>query len=232
MLLPFYSIGSDTIKIEKQLNAEFTMHFEPAYVARPAMELPLILTRSTAKIIPGIWGIPDPKGSPNIWFKSEGIIKNKDTRFGIRRNRCLIPANGFFLGHQEKYYFIYFPAEPVITLAGIYRSAKRSEGAPENCHFAILIKSSSSKLSRLTSQVPVIITSGSRRKYLNGERPLMDITHLLQREIKQDFNGIEILPDILIKKHPQKADFYQRNSKIFQAQKFPEKEILGSYYYF
>lgn len=232
MLLPFYSIGSDTIKIENQLNAEFAMHFEPVYVARPAMELPVILTRSTAKIIPGIWGMPDPKGTPKIWFKSEGIIKNKDTRLGIRRNRCLIPANGFFIGHKKKYYFIYFPAEPVITLAGIYRNGKKSNEAPGKSHFAILIKSSSSKLTGLTSHVPVIITSGSRRKYLSEERPLMDITHLLQREIKQDFNGIEILPDILIKTHPQKADFYQRHSKIFPAQKFPEKEILGSYYYF
>jgi len=232
MLLPFYSIGSDTVRIEDQLNAEFTMHFEPAYVASPAMNLPVILTGSTAKIIPGTWGIPGPKGSLKIWFRSEGIIKNKDTRFGIRRNRCLIPANGFFIGHKEKYYFIYFPAEPVITLAGIFRNGKKSKEAPENCHFAMLIKSSSSKMAGLTSNVPVIITSGSRRKYLNGERPLMDITHLLQREIKQDFNGIEILPDILIKKHPQKADFYLRHSKIFPAQKFPEKEILGSYYYF
>jgi putative SOS response-associated peptidase YedK len=232
MLLPFYSIGSNAISIEKRLTSEFFMHFDPVYVARPGMKLPFIQTDSFGKIIPGIWGIPSLKGSPEIWYTSEGIIKNKNTRIGIRRNRCLIPSNGFFLSHQKKYYFIYSPDEPVITLAGIYNYRKRQEASVGNYHFAILIRDANSRLAGLTSRIPVIISTGSRRKYLNSEKPLMDITHLLHRETRLKLNGIEVLQEILIKGNPGKADFYRQESRLFPEQKFPEKEILGSYYYF
>lgn len=232
MLLPYYSIGSDPDRIENQLNAEFTKHFDPVYIAKSGMELPMILPDSTARIMPGIWGIPNLKGSLKIWFKSEGIIKNKDTRILIRTSRCLIPANGFFIKYVEKFYFIYFPDEPVITLAGIYTFLKKSKDDREDYFFTILTQSNNLKMMGLSPVVPVIISTGSRRKYLNRKKPLMDITHLLQRKFNRTYHGIEVLPDIFSKKNPGKADFYLKHSKLNPIQKFPEKEILGSYYYF
>jgi putative SOS response-associated peptidase YedK len=232
MLLPYYSIGSEAVRIENQLTAEFTMHFDPVFVGKSGLELPIIQPDSIGKIISGIWGMPSLKGSLKTWFKSEGIVKNRDSRLAIRKNRCLIPANGFFVEHDEKYYFIFFPAEPVITMAGIYLYRKKSQDGPEDCHFAILTQTASSRMSRLTSVVPVIISAGSRRKYLNRQRPLMDITCLLQKEFKREFNGIEILRNVFVKKQPGKTDFCQKHSKLYPLNKFPEKEILGSYYYF
>lgn len=230
--MPFYSLGSDATSIENQLTAELTMHFDPVFVARPAMELPFIPSDAFGKVFPGIWGIPNPKGLMDIWYPSEGIIKNRITRLGIRKRRCLIPANGFFIRFKRKYYFIYFPDEPVITLAGIYQHCKDPDRTSENYNFTLLLKSPVSRLGEMTTRAPVIITAGSRRKYLNSQRPLMDITHLLQREIRMNLKGIEILPEVLIKKNPEKADFLIKQNKLFPAQKFPEKEILGSYYYF
>lgn len=232
MLLPFYSIGSDAVSIENRLTAELTMHFDPVYVARPGMALPFIPSDAFGKLIPGIWGIPNHKGSPHIWNPSEGVLKNRTTRMGIRKCRCLIPVNGFFICYQKKYYFIYCPDEPVITLAGIYQVHKNQERIPLNPHFTILVKCAASKLSGITSRSPVIITAGSRRKYINSERPLMDITQLLQREIRMNFNGVEIHPDLLIKENPGRTDFHRKPDKLFPEQKFPDKEILGSYYYF
>jgi len=232
MLLPFYSIGSDAPSLENRLTAELTMHFDPVFVARPGMELPITPSDAFGKLIPGIWGIPNTKGSMDIWYSSEGIIKNRNTRMGIRKNRCLIPVNGFFIHYRKKYYFIYCPDEPVITLAGIYQIRKNQEKMPLQHDFTILTKSPVSKLSKITSRSPVIITIGSRRKYINRERPLMDITQLLQQEIRMNFNGVEIHQDLLIKKNPGRIDFFRKPDKLFPEQKFPDKEILGSYYYF
>jgi len=245
MLLPYYSIGSSADKIEKELIAEFKQHFKPAYISKPNMYLPIILPESIDKIFHGYWGINNTKEGMNnakktsiIWVRKEGILKNRNTRAPIRNQRCLIPSNGFFVKHEEKYFFIYFPKEPVITLAGIYQFdqvRRKNETLTLLDHpdirFILLTKSSSPRFSKITSRMPVIISRGSRRKFLNLKKPMMDITHLLQREINLDFNGIEVSPELFMKKSPGKPDFHRKTLKLYAVQKFPQKEILGSLYY-
>ncbi|MBR9997989.1 MAG: SOS response-associated peptidase family protein [Cyclobacteriaceae bacterium] len=232
MLLPSYSIGSNADRIEQRLRAEFSRHFNAAFVTKPGMSLPVILPESGSIINFATWGIPDRKGNSLAWIRSGGIIKNKNTRVLIRKKRCLIPANGFFIKNYEKYYFIYFPDEPVFTFAGIYDSHKQIDENQSDFYFTILTQKAGSRMEKISPEFPVIIGNSSRRRYLNLEKPLMDITLLLQKEMKLKLNGLGISPDLFSKKNPDKSDFNQKGAKLYPPQKFPEKEILGSYYFY
>jgi putative SOS response-associated peptidase YedK len=231
MLLPYYSIGSDAVKIETHLTAEFLQHFDPVFVSRTGMSLPVILPGSAAKISSALWGIPVKNTYRLPWIKPEGIVKNRKTRYIIRKQRCLVPANGIFLKRAEEYYFIYFPDQPVFTMGGIFTCRKYGNDQ-QVTEFSILTQSPVTALGKLTPIIPLIISTGSRRRYLNRERPLMDITHMLQKELKLNFNGLQVSPEIFRKKSPDKMDFDRKNLKLFTRQKFPEKEILGSYYFY
>ncbi len=228
--MPFYSIGSSASKIERLLTAEFIHQFTPVYIAKINRILPIILPPSIGKIDQGIWGIYYPKKKVNLWFDSEGIIKNPSTRILVRKKRCLIPANGFFLKHLQNYFFMYFPDEPVVTLAGLYSIDNPPDHNKHNHQFAILTKPAAKKISSYTSRMPVIIHSGARRKYLNPDRPLMDITRLLQKEEKLPINGLEVFSQLFTKENIKKDDFYSNNRKLYPAKKFSGKEIFGNYY--
>ena len=131
------------------------------------MLLPMILPQSIGKIDLGNWGIYTTKKQIKLWFESEGIIKNKPTRVLIRKQRCLIPANGFFIKHHQNYFFMYFPDQPVITMAGLYSVDNQSENKKHTYQFAILTKPAMNKISSYTSRMPFIISTGTRRKFLN-----------------------------------------------------------------
>jgi hypothetical protein len=79
--------------------------------------------------------------------------------------------------------------------------------------------------------MPVIIPSGSRRKFLKRDKPMMDITNLLHRETNLTCRGLEVKPEIFSKKFPCRSDFNSEKTRLFPVHKFPGKEILGSFYY-
>jgi len=194
------------------------------------MLLPMILPQSIGKIDLGNWGIYTTKKQIKLWFESEGIIKNKPTRVLIRKQRCLIPANGFFIKHNQNYFFMYFPDQPVITMAGLYSVDNQSENKKHTYQFAILTKPAMNKISSYTSRMPLIISSGTRRKFLNQNRPLMDITRLFQKEERLPINGVEVSSKLFFKENINRDDFYSNCRKIYSAKRFPGKEIFGNYY--
>lgn len=232
MLLPYYAIGSEADKIEKGLTAEFMQHFDPVFVSKTGMSLPIILPDETARLVFAIWGIPGKKTFRIPWISSAGIVKNRNTRFMIRKQRCLVPANGIYVKTPDAYYFIYIPKIPVFTLGGIFTIRQQHETGHQVIEFSIVTHPVSTGLGKLAPDMPLIISGSSRRKYLNRERPLMDITQMMNRETKLKFNGLKVSPEIFSKKNPGKSDFNKNGQKFVNRQKFPEKEILGSYYFY
>jgi hypothetical protein len=60
----------------------------------------------------------------------------------------------------------------------------------------------------------------------------MDITRILKKDNKLDVNGFPINPELFCKKNVTKNDFIVSGDKLYKAKVFPEKAILGSYYYY
>ncbi len=234
LLLPNYSIGSDFRQIEETLSYEFSYRFMPAYVTRKNQLLPVILDHNAGKIEQARWGTGNAV-KPSIiypWVRAEGIIKKTHTRVLIRNNRCLIPANGFFINkNNESTYFIYFPKNKIVTFGGVWRSLKENEMDKPVIAFSLISCASYGKISALTNRIPLVIHPGARRKFLKKDIPLMDITRILRKEINIEYNGIPVPSDLLFKQDVSGKDFHISGDKWLKSREFPEKSILGSYYY-
>ncbi len=234
LILPNYSIGSDFKSIEAALSYEFSYTFKPLYITKTNQALPIIIDQEKGKIEQAIWGLRGSSKAQKIypWIRSEGIIKKQPTRALIRHNRCLIPANGFFIQHAPgNNYFIYFPKNKIITFGGIWKILKDKELNIQTTVFAIISCPSNGKISGLTNRVPLVIHPGARRNFLKKEKPLMDITRLLKKENNLDFNGVPVSSEIFRKPDISKSDFLRSKQKLLKNREFPEKSILGSYYY-
>lgn len=234
LLLPNYSIGSRFKEIEETLSYEFSYHFVQAYVTRKNQLLPVILDHNEGKIEQARWGIRNSIKQSKVypWVRAEGIIKKTHTRILIRNNRCLIPANGFFINKKnENTYFIYFPKNKIVTFGGVWRSLKEKEMDRPVITFSLISCASYGKLSALTNRIPLVIHPGVRRKFLKKDIPLMDITGILRKESNMDYNGIPVPPDLLNKPDISGRDFHISGERWLKNSEFPEKSILGSYYY-
>ena len=232
--MPNYSIGSDFKSIEAALSYEFSYAFQASYVTKTNQVLPIIIDQEKGIIEQAIWGLRGSTNAQKIfpWIRSEGIIKKQPTRSLIRHNRCLIPANGFFIQHTPgKSYFIYFPKNKIITFGGIWKILRDNELKKETIIFAIISCPSYGGISSLTQRVPLVIHQGARRNFLKKEKPLMDITGLLKKENNLDFNGVPVSSEIFRKPDISKSDFLRSKQKLLKNREFPEKSILGSYYY-
>jgi putative SOS response-associated peptidase YedK len=231
--MPFYSIGSDTRSIEETLSFEFSYTFKPVILCAPKERLPVIFTREQGKIEHAKWGIQSAKNNSWIfpWVRMEGIIKNMHSRALIRTNRCLVPANGFFISTGTSKYFIYFPKEKVVTFGAIWNMQKEKDSESQFYTFSIISCPAQGKISQLTNRMPLVIHPYHRRKFLKRESPLMDITRILKKDHILDMNGFMIEPELFNKENISRKDFRPVGEKLFKTKQFPEKAILGSYYY-
>jgi putative SOS response-associated peptidase YedK len=233
LLLPFYSIGSDTRSIEESLSFEFSYTFKPVILCKPQQSLPVIFSNDHEKIEHARWGIKSTRDDSGIfpWVRMEGIIKNIHTRTLIRKNRCLIPANGFFIRKGRSKYFIYFPKEKIITFGAIWKIYRAKESEKQLPAFSIISCPSQGKISQLSNRMPLVINPYHRRKFLKDESPLMDITRILKKDNILDFNGFSVDPALFSKKNISRKDFRPEGKRLYMTRPFPEKAILGSYYY-
>jgi putative SOS response-associated peptidase YedK len=234
LLLPNYSIGSKFKEIEETLSYEFSYRFVPAYVTKKDQLLPVILDHNEGKIEQARWGIRNSIKHSEVypWVRAEGIIKKTHTRVLIRNNRCLIPANGFFINKKnENTYFIYFPKIKIVTFGGIWKLLKNDEMDRPVITFSLISCASYGHISTLTNRIPLVVHPGLRRKFLKKDIPLMDISRILRKETDMDYNGIPVPSDLLYKTDISSRDFHISGERWLKNRKFPEKSILGSYYY-
>ena len=193
-----------------------------------------MLNAEAWKIEQARYGLPSGPDNTRIypWVRSENIIKNLFTRSLIRNNRCLVPANGFFIGKGESTLFIYFPKNKIVTFGGVWQKLKTGDAGSYIIVFSIISRPAYGTIARITRRIPLVVHSGGRRKFLKKERPLMDITRMIRKEYNLEFNGIPVSREIFTRTDISKRDFYTTRKRILTKREFPEKEIMGSYYYY
>ena len=228
MLLPYYSIGSDTQKIESCLNREFIDNHRPGFLVGNGMPAPVIYAEDPDKIDRGICGMQGPRNKCLTWIRSEGIIKKMHLRQLIRKQRCLVPANGFFVEKGKQLFFIYSPKIPVLTFGAIWDWYDTDNSV--KIHFSILTSPATSMLKKISARMPLLVNGGNQRRYLKIHSPLMDITRLFRHETSLELNGYPIDPGILQSKNITRSSFRPTGPKLIPNQPFPEKQIKGNYY--
>ena len=191
-----FTIASNVAALEREFQAEFQYSFHKTYNAHFGMELPVILAGAEGKIVSQQWGlIPFWAKEPNHKFHhinspARNIVKNHACRVPIRRRRCLVLANCFFIWAWMKPgkkvpFVVYDPKQRIMSLAGIWDSWINEDKSKCIESFSIITTHANKRLQNYTRQMPVIIPSGRRRKYLGSSSHLNEIMYML-RPVESD----------------------------------------------
>jgi len=105
------------------------------------------------------WGKGPKEGPPHIIARGETVATNGMFRTPFRRQRCLIPATGFYewehRGKEKLPYNIHLPNDEPFAFAGIWDRWK-GEGDPlDSC--AIVTTDATGEMTRLKDREPVIL---------------------------------------------------------------------------
>ncbi|NJN25627.1 MAG: SOS response-associated peptidase [Cyclobacteriaceae bacterium] len=191
-----FSIASGVAAIEQEFQAEFQYEFHKVYNAHFGIELPVIVSGSENKIINHQWGlIPFWAKSPDLKFHNinspaSNIVKNPAYRVPIRRRRCLVLANCFFVWirsdkGQKVPHVVYDASQRLMSFAGIWDTWNSPDGLQSKASFSIVTTHANKRLARFTRQMPVIIPPGRRRKFLRDSLHLNEVMAML-RPIESD----------------------------------------------
>lgn len=194
-----YTIASGSRAIENEFQAEFQYTFEKVYNAHFGLELPVILAGEESKIVGLRWGlVPFWSREPNLKFhninsSARNIVKNAAYRVPIRRRRCLVLANCFFTWvrtdqGKKTPFVIYDDKQRILSFAGIWDTWTNHEKTKIIQSFSIVTAPSIKRLSAYSREMPVIIPSGRRRKYLRQNTPLMEVMRMLRPKESDSIN--------------------------------------------
>ncbi len=144
----------------------------PRYNIYPTEKIPVILKNNGSNFLEIIqWGLfrfGVNRNRPLINARIE-TIKQKPSFQKILKNRCLVPANGFYEWKKEKTkkqpYFISLKNIDLFAFAGIYEYGKSNDGKDIK-NLAILTTKSNPFLEKIHNRMPVILTETNFKKWL------------------------------------------------------------------
>ena len=194
-----FTVASVASAIEEEFQAEFQYAYQKVFNAHFGMELPVICAGEENKIHAFRWGmIPFWSKEPNLKFHNinapaRNIVKNPVQRVPIRRRRCLVVANCFFIwSNIEQYgkvpFVVYDDNQRIMSLAGIWDTWTSQDRNRIVHSFSIITTHSNRRLKPFTGTMPVIIPPGRRRKYLRKSSYLNEIMAMLHPQESDTIN--------------------------------------------
>lgn len=200
-----YAIGdlqklSDTLR---QIPFQGTFDFQPNWNAAPSQQLPVIIDADGVwKLRTMRWGLiprwiksgEKPKITP-INARAETIAEKPMFRNLVKKNRCIVPANGFYewkrTGGPKQPFFIHMHNEPIMLMAGLFDyywdEAGNSLGS-----YTILTGSPNHTMAEIHDRMPMILHPDDVPLWMDPDiDELAPLEHLLQPVADQE---IEMYP--------------------------------------
>ena len=186
-----FTIASAVAAIEREFQAEFQYAFQKTYNAHFGMELPVIVAGEENRIVSFRWGLlPFWSKEPNLNFHhinspARSIVKNPVSRVPVRRKRCLVIANCFFIWSRNENgrktpYVVYDGDQRLMSFAGIWDTWQNAERTKLINSFSIITTQATRRLEKFSKSMPVIIPSRRRRKYLRSSTHLNEVIGMLR----------------------------------------------------
>jgi putative SOS response-associated peptidase YedK len=149
----------------------------------PSQMMPVIIQREKIEMIMMQWGliphgVKNPRESPHpINARAETLMETPIFRDLLPKNRCLIPASGFYEwlkeGTRKIPFYIHVRDHPIVAFAGLYDVWQDSD---ENTHptFTIVTTDANTLVSRLHERMPVILRQEDETRWLSENVPTGD----------------------------------------------------------
>lgn len=183
----------------------------PNYNAAPTQTMPVA---TAEKLEPIRWGLipvwaKDEKISYKLFnTRSESVFEKPMWKGIVKRNRCLVPANGFYEWKKTEAgkipFYIHLPGEKLFSFAGIWETWKHDG---KDWHtYSIMTTTPNEEMKPIHDRMPVIIDSEDYAMWLHADtedeinallQPLPDGS-LEMHEVSQDVNVVKNNSDVLI----------------------------------
>lgn len=164
----------------RQIPFQIDIPPNPTWNAAPSQQLPVIVEDDGAwhlrlmqwGLIPK-WTKPGekPKVAP-INARAETLSEKPMFRSLIKRQRCLVPANGFYewkrTGGPKQPYFIFLKDEPIMLMAGLYDNAKEVSGDPLQS-YTIITGGPNVLMQEIHDRMPMIIHPDDAEFWMDRE---------------------------------------------------------------
>lgn len=176
-----YTLFSDQPDIESVFNASFKneISYKANYNIGPGSTNPVVYSPhpSARTISPFRWGLVPPKADDiNIGFKMinariEELNDQNSYKKAFQRQRCIIPANGFYewqtiFKKKVPFYFRTLDQE-LFGFAGIYERWVSKDGNDEIMTFALVTSEANALVKPLKDDMPVILKRNDFEKWLD-----------------------------------------------------------------
>lgn len=175
--------------------------YKPRYNCAPTQNLAVITNREPCEMKYFRWGLipfwaKDPSiGSRMINAKAETIREKPSFRIPFLKQRCLVPADGFYewkrAGSKEKIpYRITLADRSPFAMAGIWDRWKDPEGR-QVYSFAILTTAPNELLSGIHNRMPVILSRDQEKAWISDTDPA-ELKSMLEPFPAEDMNAYTI----------------------------------------
>jgi len=165
-------------QISERFNIEvFDELYTPSYNCAPSQKLPVITNKQPDRLSYFNWGLipfwtKNPKvGAKSINTRSETISQKPSFKEAFKKQRCLIPANGYYewkKGNSNTPYRIFIKDERIFTIAGIWDVWKDAENR-EIYTFSIITTKANSILENIHGRMPVILNPDDEKSWLQED---------------------------------------------------------------
>ena len=176
-----FSILNDKTSLEKHFALVDAGEFINSYNVTPSSEIPVIrLDNGKRQLLNCYWGfIPhwakDDKFKP-INAKAETLPEKPFFRSAFKKNRCLIPASGFYewkgqKGNKQPWYFKLRDAE-LFAFAGLWDHWENRDREIDSC--TIITTTANSVMAPVHQRMPVILDPDQYDDWLiEGDREIL-----------------------------------------------------------
>lgn len=210
-----YTLFSEKEEIEEvfDVSSDEDELFNKSYNIAPGTINPIVLMpRPNVRDIGGFkWGlIPSWAEDENIGYKminarSESLLEKSSYHKPFQRQRCIIPANGFYewqtIYKQKTPFYVRALDQDLLGFAGLYEKWESKDKKKTIYSYTIITTEANALLQPLHDRMPVIL---ERKDYLNWLNPVNsdteDLTALLKPyptermaiyRVSQDVNQVQ-----------------------------------------
>jgi putative SOS response-associated peptidase YedK len=201
-----YSITASSTKLEQRFGTDVLDIYSPNFNAAPTQLLPIITSAAPQGISTFYWGT-SPEWSKNktlsekiINIRAESILEKPVLKKALMKNRCLIPADGFYawkkVGKKTAIpYRLVTNDQELFSFAGIWDEFEDTDGN-EFHTFSLITTSSHGIVATIHDRMPVIFTRESEEIWLDKHSTETDLMNLLVPYPAERMNHYPVSPRI------------------------------------
>ncbi len=176
---------------------------KPHYNVAPGQIMPVVIRQSPNQAQLMKWGlVPYWAKDVSIGYKminarAESITTKPSFRKAFAKQRCLVPASGFFEWQKttaaKQPYFIKFTNDEMLAFAGIFDVSTDAEGK-ELRTFSIITTQANRTLKPIHNRMPVILNKKDESDWLDQNTPVSILKQLLRPFPDDQLIAYEVSP--------------------------------------